>query len=281
MESAIKAIHLGDTLVSMINVGDIESTMAEAMDPPPGGYPAPVAEAAAQRVRFSQNCIYTRIGTLSLVVDPSVNETKPGMAGAIPNYTPPADLLTALASLGVLPDAITHVVITHVHWDHINGLTISRNGTSVPAFPKARCYLGRADFYRAETQQSLADPASLESRTLAVLQRAGLLELSEGTVELGAGVQIIAAPGETPGHQMLRIQAGGKVLYCVGDLIHTALEIEYPQYMVRWAEPQSTLASRLAFIERALSEDALIVATHIGSVTRLRRDSTGVHLVAV
>ena len=281
MDNDIRAIPLGPTTVSVINVGDVEISLSTEMDPPTGGWPPEIEPIVTQRHRFSQNCIYARVGGISLLVDPSVNETMPGSPNAIPNYTPPPGLLAALASLGVAPAAITHVIITHVHWDHINGLTISHDGTHVPAFPSARVYLGRADYERSETQTALADPASLESRTLGVLQKAELLELSEGNLQLADGVQIIAAPGETPGHQLLRIESGGQCLYCVGDLIHAALEIEHPQYMMRWAEPQTMLASRQAFIERATAEHALIVATHTQGVARLHRENGGVRWVPV
>jgi glyoxylase-like metal-dependent hydrolase (beta-lactamase superfamily II) len=275
MDNAIQTIPLGDEKVSIINIGDIETPMTTWMDPPAEGWPPEIAAVAGRRQRFAQNCIYARIGAVSLVVDPGVFDYAPDSPMLMPGYSPPPDLLSALFSLGVRPVDVTHIVITHAHHDHFNGLTVSRNGTLAPAFPMAHCYLGKADYERPEIQKALEDPASLESRTFGVLKKAGLLELSSGTQLLGDGVQIIAAPGETPGHQMVRIESGGQSLYCVGDLIHAPLEIEQPQYMVRWAEPQATVASRRALSERAAAENALVVATHIHGAARLRRTDEG------
>jgi glyoxylase-like metal-dependent hydrolase (beta-lactamase superfamily II) len=280
MSDSIKTLPIGKVAVSIINVGDIVAPLTTWMDPPAGGWPPDIAPVVTERQRFAHNCIYARVGSLSLLVDSPRFDYAPDSPELPPHYTPPPDLFAALASLGVAPEAITHIVITHVHWDHINGLSVSRAGAYVPAFPNARVYLGRGDFERPETQKALSDLASLESHTLGMLQKAGLLELSEGTGNLAEGVQIIAAPGETPGHQMARITSEGHSLYCVGDLLHGALEIEQPQYAVRWAEPRSTLASRHALTDRAVAEDALIVATHVHGAARLRRDDAGVHLVA-
>jgi glyoxylase-like metal-dependent hydrolase (beta-lactamase superfamily II) len=103
-----------------------------------------------------------------------------------------------------------------------------------------------------------------------VLHRHGLLTLVEGELVLDSALSIVAAPGETPGHQILRLRAGGRTLYFLGDLIHHPIEIEQPAVMVDWAQPEATLASRRALAAAALAEDALLTATHIREVGRLR-----------
>jgi glyoxylase-like metal-dependent hydrolase (beta-lactamase superfamily II) len=276
MADSVLTLSLGAATVSIINIGDIEAPLTTWMDPPPGGWPAAVAAVVTRPLRFPVNCILARLPGLTLLVDAGVYDFAPDSALAIPNYRPPAPLLTALAGLGVRPADVNQLVITHAHHDHFNGLTVSKAGTFVPAFPHARCLLGRADWERPETRNALNDPESLESRTLGALQQAGLLEFAVGEQDLGGGARIIAAPGETPGHQIVRLQSAGHTLYCVGDLFHHALEAEQPEYMVRWAEPRATLASRRALIDRAVAEDALVVATHIPGAGRLRRTAIGI-----
>jgi glyoxylase-like metal-dependent hydrolase (beta-lactamase superfamily II) len=186
-------------------------------------------------------------------------------------------LLEQLQASGVQPAAIQHVVITHAHQDHFDHT--ASNGQ--PSFPNARYYLGRADWERAEMQTALQNPESVESRTLGVVSRAGLLERVEGDHVLGEGVSIIAAPGETPGHQIVRVQSQGQTLYCVGDLYHHIIEVEHPEWAVRWANEDTILASRRAFAAAALAENALIIATHITGVGRLQQNAQGVTWVSV
>src|SRR6266567_2397666 len=88
----------------------------------------------------------------------------------------PPDLLTQLLERGIRPRDITHLVITHAHFDHYAGTTLERDGRYVPSFPRARCFLGKADWDHPETQEALHDPTSADSRTFGVLQQAGLLE---------------------------------------------------------------------------------------------------------
>jgi hypothetical protein len=82
---------------------------------------------------------------------------------------------------------------------------MEHDGSYIPRFPHARVLLGRADWDWSETQHALLDPHSLESRTFGVLQKHNLLELVEGHPRPDPEVHIIAAPGESPGHQIVRV----------------------------------------------------------------------------
>ena len=87
---------------------------------------------------------------------------------------------------------------------------------------------------------------------------------------------MIAAPGETPGHQIVRLHSQGKTLYLLGDLYHHVVEVEQPGWGVKWSDIATAQASRQAFAQRALAEDALLIATHIWGVGRLQPGSDGV-----
>ncbi len=277
MTEPLQTIRLGAATVTLINVGDIQGAMTAWMDDPPGGWPAPYDEHLNRTERFPTQCVHIALPRLSLLVDAGAYHWPAQSPFAIAHYQPPPSLHQQLQTIGIRPEDIHRVVITHAHHDHFNGTTVDAR----PAFPNARHDLARADWERAEMQKALQDAQSVESRTLAVLQRDGLLELMEGNRSLGAGAQIIAAAGETPGHQIVRVQSAGHVLYCVGDLFHHPVEIVHPEWMVRWADPATTLASRRALIEAALAENALLIATHIAGVGRLQQGTMGTMWVNV
>jgi glyoxylase-like metal-dependent hydrolase (beta-lactamase superfamily II) len=172
---------------------------------------------------------------------------------ALPGPHPPP-LEAPLAALGLPP--ITDVVITHAHFDHINGLTRRVDGRYEPAFPNARHYLGAGDWNPANFE-------GLEENTLVVLERRGLLTLVNGPLALAPGLDLVPAPGETPGHQLVHVQSSEGEAYITGDLYHHPLEFEEPERNVVWAEPVAMAASKAALMARAEASRAMVYFAHI------------------
>lgn len=85
----------------------------------------------------------------------------------------------------------------------------------------------------------------------------------------------MAAPGETPGHQIVRIHSEGHTLYFLGDLYHHTIEVEHPTWMVNWNDFDTNYRSRQTLAEMALRESALLFATHIPTIGRLQRTDSG------
>ncbi len=283
MHTDTHTFSLGDATITVINVGDVSLTLSQIMDVPESEW-RPYADIVDQPSLFPSKCIHIALPNASVLVDANnfALSTPPGSPYAPPvDYQPPPDLPTQLLACGIRPEDITHLVITHAHFDHYAGITWERDGQYVPTFPRARCFLGKADWDYPETQEALRDPNSVDSRTFGVLQRAGLLEMVEGDLDILPDVRIIAAPGESPGHQIMRISSQGQTLYCLGDLYHHPLEVEHPSWMSEWDDPVTNLASRAALVKAALAENALLIATHIPGLGRLEATATGARWVNV
>jgi glyoxylase-like metal-dependent hydrolase (beta-lactamase superfamily II) len=161
----------------------------------------------------------------------------------------------ALATLGIAPAEITHVLITHTHDDHYSATTVERDGRLVPRFPRAWCFVGRGDW---EGQ----DPAGPLAVRLGALDRPGLLELVDGVREVAPGITMLPAPGETPGHSIVRISSAGETLYYVGDLFHHHCEIAHPDWVSPGRDPVAMQASRERLLADAAREQATVVYTH-------------------
>src|SRR5579885_1376884 len=282
MTDYVRTLPLGSATVTVINVGDIFFPLAEAMDVPESEWRPGYAEVFEKPLSFGSQCVHIALPGASILVDAGNYERSfpPSSPFFLQGYQPPPDLLAQLRTQGIEPEDITHLIITHAHFDHYSGVTIEREGHNVPSFPRARCYLGRKDWEQEQFQQSLQDPSTANSRTLGVLHQAGLLELVDGDYEPLPSVQIIAAPGESPGHQIVRVHVDGQTLYCLGDLYHHAVEVEHPDWMASWAHEEANLASRRALEQRALNEEAVLVAAHM-PVGRMTRTESGTGWVTI
>jgi glyoxylase-like metal-dependent hydrolase (beta-lactamase superfamily II) len=273
--------QLGRATVTLINICELQADLAGWLNIPAAEWPASYAALRGQKISVPVQCIHVKLPDASLLIDAAVYEAVPDSPLLLPNYQPPPGLTAQLAAVGVQPEAVTDIIITHIHLDHYNGLTRMEQGRPQPTFPHARCYLSRADWETPATQAALRDPESVINRTLGVLYRQGLLTLVEGNLDLGHGIQIIAAPGETSGHQIVRVESAGQTLYGIGDLYHHPIEFERLDWTVQWADVEANRISRQAFVESALPDEARIVATHIPAVYRLRPTAAGVEWVVV
>lgn len=273
----LQVMEVGEARVALINTGDLTLDLADALRLAPTEQPADYMEAFAKPAQVAVNCIYIGLPGLSVLVDAAVYE--PDSSFAIPGYTPPPDLISQLAQIGVEAQDIDHIVISHLHFDHFNGLTHLENGAYVSSFPNAVVHVGQPDWLAAQTK--LADPDSLEARTLGVVHKQGRIHPVNGEYALGADVQILPSPGETPGHQTVRLRAGGQTLYCIGDLYHHLIEIEYPQWGVHWADLATMQVSRARFVEAALAEEALVIVSHVHRAGRLEKIGNRVRWIEV
>lgn len=260
-----RMIRLGGATISIINAGDMMVNMAEEMDVPESELRHLYGSALDGPQPFPSQCVHIALANASILVD--INDYALAISHdpsyLPPDYAPPPGVVEQLLSQGIHPEDITHLVITHAHFDHYSGTTIERDGSYIPRFPNARTFLGHADWDHADTQEALADPDSLDSHTFGTLQKQGLLELVDDNLDLTPEVRILVAPGESPGHQIVRVHSQGQILYCIGDLFHHPVEVEQPAWMVKWADAPANLTSRQRLLQAALQEHALLVASHM------------------
>jgi glyoxylase-like metal-dependent hydrolase (beta-lactamase superfamily II) len=249
-------VRVGEARVTMLNAGDMRTERMGV---------------------FPSLSVYCELRGVRVLVDANDYRATmtPDSEYAIADYTPPPPIPTQLASLGVQPDHIAHMVITHAHWDHYAGATVPADSGYAPAFPRAQYYLGAADWGDVELQTALQDPTSLAARTLGMLRARGVLQLVKEPVQLAEGIEILPAPGETPGHQIVRVRSGSETLYVVGDLFHHAVEVEHPDWMVSWANPETMRATRDWLLHDALTDHALLIAAHIAAPGRIERAGSG------
>lgn len=192
---------------------------------------------------------------------------------------------------------MTHVLLTLHHPDHIAGATVERDGHRVARFPKARHVIGAAD--RAGTPardlmspDAEADLASLEGLEdaasdarraqlgvavqLGVLERLGLLDLAAGDQEIVPGVTLVHAPGESPGHAIVRVESAGERFYFLGDLLHHPFEIDHPDWVPAGRDPVATRAARERLFADAAASGATLLCAHqpFPGWFRIRREGT-------
>jgi glyoxylase-like metal-dependent hydrolase (beta-lactamase superfamily II) len=121
-----------------------------------------------------------------------------------------------LKSLGRTPEDVSHVVLSHLHYDHTGTL---------PDFPNAVVLLQRAelDFWTGPYARRGAYPHLIEETDLNHLkdrEAAGTLRLLDGDTELEGGIRIHRVGGHTPGLQIVSVDTGAGTVVLAADASH-------------------------------------------------------------
>ncbi len=261
--------------IHLLNAGDFLAELGEWFRVDPAEFPDVAALQTPQRGVYQALALKTDHGVV-LIDAPVYDDADPSII-LIPDYAPPPPITAQLAAVDIPAESVEQVIITHAHGDHFNGLTVERNGEWQPVFPNAMHYLGEGDWNTMQHKLYKAD--SLESHTFGVLHRLGKLTLISEETAIVPGVTVIPAPGESAGHQIVRVERTDTPLYHIGDLVHHAIEIEHPDWACWWADRPQHDESRDALIARALTEDALLVASHVAGMGRVARAENGLRWV--
>ena len=195
-------------------------------------------------------------------------------------------VVSALADLGVEPDSIDVVVMSHLHFDHAGGTTRrTASGAVVPVFPRARHVVQQKELHAAQHAHE-RNRASYLPENLDPLIAEGLLEVVDGEAEIVPGVRVLPTPGHTPGHQSILIDGGDERALFLGDVVPTSVHVRLPFIMGYDLDVEATLASKKHILGRALEEKWLVLFGHDRRhAARLGRDPKGqiapVELVSV
>jgi glyoxylase-like metal-dependent hydrolase (beta-lactamase superfamily II) len=164
--------------------------------------------------------------------------------------------------VGVDPQEITDVVLTHLHFDHAGGISRYRQGTESLelVYPRARITLQHENLENAKAP-SVKERASYLAENYAPLDQAELV-LVEGDVEIHPGIVVHQVNGHSRGQQWIEIRGGGNALFYPTDLIPTHHHLPVPFHMGYDACAETVLKEKQQFLERARLERAVVVFEH-------------------
>jgi glyoxylase-like metal-dependent hydrolase (beta-lactamase superfamily II) len=137
--------------------------------------------------------------------------------------TPGAEerILDAVGSIGRHTDDVRHILVTHLHGDHIGGLHALRKRTcaqvwmhSADAKPAARGLSSRP-FTPASRANAIVRLAMRSQRSVAPVTVSHLIEDGD-VLPVAGGVRVVHTPGHTLGHVAFLADVSGGVLF-VGD----------------------------------------------------------------
>lgn len=173
--------------------------------------------------------------------------------------------LSDLAKTGHQPEAIDHVICTHLHVDHVGWNTKLKDGKWVPTFPNARYIFGGTewDYWSKFDGADMRDPVEDSVRPLV---EQGMADLVDPTHQVTSEVWLEPTPGHTPGHMSVRISSKGQDAVITGDLLHHPIQCRYPEWDDGFdSDGVQAKKTRREFCEKYADTNVAVFGTHFAT----------------
>ncbi len=232
------------------------------------------------RIRMALRGLLIRRGDMVALVDCGCGDKLSDKMRAIYGLeSPEGGAAGLLAPHGLTPSDVTHLIVTHLHFDHVGGATVRVNGALVPTFPNATMVVQAAQLRAARHPTPLDKSAFLPDDYEPWADR-GMMTILDGPSELAPGLSIALAHGHVPGQQMVKIRRAEDTVMFPGDLVPVVGHLSLSAFMAFDLEPKITVAEKARFLNEAVDEQHVVVFDHDPDVVavQLRRGNRGVEV---
>ncbi len=207
------------------------------------------------------NVCVVRSGGRTILVDA-------GLGVEFPDFPRAGQTVHRLEAAGIDPSAVTDIVLTHLHMDHVGGLLTQ--GLKDRLSPDLRVHVAaaEAEFWEAPDFSLTEMPAPVPDALRSIATRflgeyRGQMRTFETEYEVAPGVLIARTGGHTPGHSIARVESRGERLTFAGDAIF-APGFDNPEWHNGFEhDPGESARVRIALLQELAATGESLVATHL------------------
>ncbi len=227
---------------------------------------------ARHRIKLSLTCPLIITGRDLVLVDTGIGNRLSEREQAI--FTPERGegLIGNLRVLGFVPEDVTYVILSHLHFDHVGGvIDKSASGEIRPLFPNARIYI-----QKREWELALAPPderlAAAYRHAPECLRPLESVVLIDGDTIITPQVRTAVSGGHTSPHQCVIVESGGTGLIHLADIVPTTSHVRLAWNAAYDTDPLATIAAKKRFFAEARAKDLWVSFSHDDKVAAGRFD---------
>ncbi|WP_203361447.1 MBL fold metallo-hydrolase [Bacillus sp. REN10] len=165
----------------------------------------------------------------------------------------------SLKQLGLTPDDIDIVLMTHMHFDHVLGLTKVVDGELTPAFPNAVIYTSETEWKEMREPNIRSKNTYWKENWEAITDQ---VQTFEGELEVVPGVKMIHSGGHSDGHSIIIIEQGGETLIHMADLMPTHAHQNVLWVMAFDDYPMDSIAMKQKYLPEGMQKGAWFIFYH-------------------
>ncbi len=213
----------------------------------------------SNRIDLNCNCLLLRNATDTVLIETGYGgkwTEKDRTIFAMQQRT----IVDALCEIDIAPTDITHVIVSHLHFDHAGGLThLNDAGDPVSSFPNARIFSQQREWDDALANRSTMTRTYLRNHLDPV---ASQMQLVDGETEVLPNITVWPVPGHTWGQQAIRFEDGNGMVAFIGDVMPTVQHIGLAFSLAYDMEPFTNMLTKRDLLSRASSENWRIALDH-------------------
>ena len=230
---------------------------------------------------WALNIALVRSGERLILIDSGVGD-------GFEYFTRAGQSVMRLESAGIDLAAITDIVITHMHMDHVGGL--NNDGVKAKLRPDVRIHVAarevefwkNPDFSKTVMPESVPPALRKAAAKFVELYGKNIVQFDQ-SVEVAAGVSARVTGGHTPGLCVVDVASNGEKLTFVGDAIFE-VGFDNPDWQNGFEhDPERSVDVRIALLNEAAETGALMAAAHVGfpSVGHIAKNGKAFRFVPV
>lgn len=212
---------------------------------------------------WAMRCLLVEIEDRKILIDTGIGDKQDAKFFGHYHLHGGYSLLGSLKNAGYSPEDITDVFLTHLHFDHVGGAVIKKDGEYKLQFPNAK-YWTHKSHWKWATEPNDREKASFLKENILPIEESGQLhfiEVQDGEEWL-PGFAIKYAHGHTESMMMpLLSYAKHKILY-VADLLPSVAHIPIPWVMAYDTRPLETLKEKKVILEEAVANNWYLYFEH-------------------
>lgn len=208
------------------------------------------------RIDLQTNCLLLRSDERTVLVETGYGGKWDEKSRDI-FHLEPRTIVDALAEAAIVPDDITDVVVTHLHFDHAGGLTYGHPPRST--FARARIHVQDTEWTDALANKSTMTRTYLRSHLDPIVDQ---VEAHRGLAQVVPGITVAPLPGHTWGHQSVRFRDDHGTVCFAGDVCPTRHHAGAAFSMGYDMLPYENMRSKESLFQTAEAEGWRLVLDH-------------------